>query len=245
MAEAYANGASQTRLLLQSNPLTGVGVLSYDAKGALMEGRYGDAAQMAGGAATGFAVGAVAQKYGGYGLAFEDIGGPQYGPLASQRGAVNLRLVTPDEGVTSGVGGAPRVETRNGYTYSLDDLGRATRIEGELSSNPAQGRSPQAQLNAGGSYRLPGDEGGHFIGRRFDGPLEDFNHFAQDMNFNRGAYKSLENSWQRALDVGKSVYFDIKPSYTGPSLRPGSLDVFYKIDDVPYRKTFMNRPGGQ
>ncbi|WP_420998528.1 hypothetical protein ACKI2N_032105 [Cupriavidus sp. 30B13] len=96
VAEAYANGASQTRLLLQSNPLTGVGVQSYDATGALMEGRYGDVAQMAGGAATGFAVGAVAQKYGGYGLTIEDIGGPQYGPLAGQRGAVNLRLVTPE-----------------------------------------------------------------------------------------------------------------------------------------------------
>ncbi len=64
------------------------------------------------------------------------------------------------------------------------------------------------------------------------------------MNLNRGAYKSLENSWQRALDNGSSVNVNINPSYTGSSLRPGSLDVTYTIDGVPYQKTFLNRPGG-
>jgi hypothetical protein len=138
---------------------------------------------------------------------------------------------------------ALRTETRNGYSYVLDDLNRPTRIEGNLLSNSAQGRSAQAQLQAGGEFRLSTDEGGHFVGRRFDGPLDDFNHFAQDMNFNRGAYKRLENTWQRALDSNQSVYIDITPSYPGPSA--DLLDVFYKINDVPYMKSFINRQGGK
>ncbi|WP_042549508.1 hemagglutinin, partial [Ralstonia solanacearum] len=97
VAEAYANGTSQGKLLLQSNPLTGVGVLSYDATTALAQGRYGDAAEMAGGFAAGTAVGAGVSRFGGYGLTFGDIGGPRYGPLASQRGSASLRLVTPGE----------------------------------------------------------------------------------------------------------------------------------------------------
>lgn len=65
------------------------------------------------------------------------------------------------------------------------------------------------------------------------------------MNLNRGAYKSLENSWQRALDRGSSVDINITPHYPGSSLRPQSLDITYTVDGVPYQKTFMNRPGGQ
>ncbi len=89
------------------------------------------------------------------------------------------------------------------------------------------------------------DEGGHFVGRRFDGPLDDFNHFAQDMNFNRGAYKTLENSWQRALDNGSSVNISITPNYLGNSLRPHTIDLRYTIDGIPYQKSFFNRPSGK
>jgi len=139
----------------------------------------------------------------------------------------------------------PHTETRNGYEYTFDEQGRVAHVEGDLDSNPAQGRNTKAQLSAGGDDRLPTDEGGHFVGRRFDGPTDDFNHFAQDMNFNRGAYKSLENSWQRALDNGSEVHVDITPNYSGDSLRLDSLDVNYTIDGVPYQKTFINQPGGQ
>lgn len=144
------------------------------------------------------------------------------------------------------MGGAlVRTEVRIGYTYTLDEAGRTSRIEGNLVSNAAQGRNTAAQLNAGGADRLVTDEGGHFIGRRFDGPLEDFNHFAQDMNLNRGAYKSIENSWQRALNNGSTVNVEIVPRYTGSSLRPTSLDVNYTIDGVPFQRSFMNRAGGK
>ncbi|UVW28434.1 LysM peptidoglycan-binding domain-containing protein [Massilia sp. H6] len=96
VANAYSNGTSQLKLLLQSNFVTGTGAMSYDATTALMNRQYGDLAEMAGGIAGGFAIGKVGQKYGGYGVALADIGGPRYGPMASQRGSIGLRLVTPD-----------------------------------------------------------------------------------------------------------------------------------------------------
>ncbi|WP_162249896.1 DNA/RNA non-specific endonuclease [Massilia sp. Root351] len=141
---------------------------------------------------------------------------------------------------------ATKVEIRNGYEYTLDEAGRVGRIKGKLKSNPAQSRNTQAQLKAGGGTdRLKTDEGGHFIGRRFDGPTDELNHFAQDMNLNRSAYKVMENEWDRALKAGKEVIVDIKPKYVGDSLRPSTLRINYSIDGVPSQANFRNVRGGK
>ncbi|SEN06325.1 DNA/RNA non-specific endonuclease [Duganella sp. CF517] len=140
---------------------------------------------------------------------------------------------------------AKKTEIKNGYEYSLDETGRVTRVKGKLTSNPAQIRNSKAQLQAGGKDRLSTDDGGHFIGRRFDGPIDDLNHFAQDMNLNRSAYKKLENEWQTALKNGQEVIVDIRPTYPGSSLRPSSLDINYTIDKVPFEASFKNRTGGK
>jgi hypothetical protein len=83
------------------------------------------------------------------------------------------------------------------------------------------------------------------VARRFNGPLDDFNHFAQDENFNNGTYKALENKWQKALDSGKSVYVLVKPTYPGDSLRPSRLEIIYKIDNQPAYVDLVNGPGGK
>ena len=70
------------------------------------------------------------------------------------------------------------------------------------------------------------------------------NHFAQNVNFNRGAYKRLENTFQRALDNNQKVEIEIEPFYSGSSSRPDELDVYYSIDGVPYLKSFINQHGG-
>lgn len=140
---------------------------------------------------------------------------------------------------------ARRVEVSNGYSYQFDEAGRIDLIEADLVRNPAQSRNVAAQRNAGGQDRLPDDQGGHYIGRRFNGPLEDFNHFAQNGNFNMGPYKALENSWDTALKQGSSVRVQIKPSYLGDSLRPDTLHVQYWIDDVSDEVFFYNREGGR
>jgi predicted ribonuclease toxin of YeeF-YezG toxin-antitoxin module len=134
---------------------------------------------------------------------------------------------------------------KNGYTYHFDDAGRVAKVEGELKLNKAQGRNTKAQLDAGGADRLPTDQGGHFAGRRFDGPMEDFNHFAQNGNFNNSAYKKLENSWQKTLENGGAVKIEIVPNYPGGSLRPNEIIIKQWIDGVPQRPiTFGNVAGG-
>jgi hypothetical protein len=141
------------------------------------------------------------------------------------------------------VGRAARVLSRNGYVYHLDDLGRPAQISGRLKLNPAQGRSQTAQRAAGGADRLSTDQGGHFIARRFDGPLDDFNHFAQNQNFNQSAYARLENSWEAALNRGDNVSVDIRPVYQGNSLRPSALDIRYRINETNYRRIMQNASG--
>ncbi|MBA4710870.1 DNA/RNA non-specific endonuclease, partial [Aquitalea magnusonii] len=151
------------------------------------------------------------------------------------------RVVPSSEAATV----ARQAEIRNGYSYLRDEAGRVELVDANLVRNPAQGRNPSAQLKAGGEYRLPDDQGGHYIGRRFNGPLDDFNHFAQNGNFNMGAYRTLENSWDTALQQNLPVRVQIRPSYVGDSLRPDTLHVRYWIDDIPNEKFFYNRPGGR
>ncbi|MDR3159679.1 MAG: DNA/RNA non-specific endonuclease [Zoogloeaceae bacterium] len=138
-----------------------------------------------------------------------------------------------------------KVVTRNGYTYHLDEQGRVLKVEGDLKRNPAQGRNMKAQKNAGGEDHLPTDQGGHYIGRRFDGPMDDFNHFAQDGNFNNGAYKRLENSLDKMAQEGKTVRVEITPTYPGTSLRPDTITVRYWVDGKlqPVRR-YGNNSGG-
>lgn len=135
---------------------------------------------------------------------------------------------------------------RNGYSYEFDAQGRVSKVGGKLKLNKTQGRNVKAQREAGGVDRLPDDQGGHYIGRRFDGPTDDFNHFAQNGNFNNGAYKSLENSWQRSIEQGKSVEVEIAPTYAGESLRPSAITVRQWIDGVPSDPIkFGNNIGGK
>lgn len=77
---------------------------------------------------------------------------------------------------------------------------------------------------------MPGDDGGHHIARRFNGPTEAFNHFAQDANFNRGDYRALENQWATAKKAGKTVTVRIVPEYNGSSQRPSALNIWFRIN---------------
>ncbi|WP_434778857.1 hypothetical protein [Neisseria sp. Ec49-e6-T10] len=97
-AEAYKNGTSQTELLLQSNPITGIGVTSYHGTTALMQGRYGDFAELAGGVTAGLAMGKAVTQYGGYGVTLKPIALPT-GMMRYQTGALGfeLQMVRPQQ----------------------------------------------------------------------------------------------------------------------------------------------------
>jgi predicted ribonuclease toxin of YeeF-YezG toxin-antitoxin module len=133
---------------------------------------------------------------------------------------------------------------RNGYSYELDTANRTRRVTGTLVIKPTQQRSRAAQAGAGGSDRLPTDDGGHYIARRFNGPTDAFNHFAQNANFNRGGYRVLEDKWAKDIKEGKKVYVTITPSYDGASKRPNTITVLYTVDGVRNVRPFANNSKG-
>ena len=64
----------------------------------------------------------------------------------------------------------------------------------------------------------------------------------QNMNLNRGEWKAMENSWERALRAGKEVTdVSVRPVYSGLSIRPYKIEVSYTIDGIEYKKAFYNK----
>ncbi|TGX40161.1 hypothetical protein E5A74_15720 [Sphingomonas naasensis] len=137
-----------------------------------------------------------------------------------------------------------RQATRNGYLYEIDEQSRTRRVSGEITFKLDQRRSKKAQRAAGGADRRASDEGGHYIARRFNGPTEAFNHFAQDRNFNRSGYSRLEEEWARAKRAGKSVRVKIVPVYEGSSHRPSALNIWFWINGERKSRKFPNGSEG-
>jgi hypothetical protein len=132
---------------------------------------------------------------------------------------------------------------RNGYRFAIDAEGRTREVTGPLTLGQSGSRSRTEQ--AGVPDRLASDDGGHYIGARFNGPRDAFNHFAQDSNFNRAGYRALEDQWARAIRNGQSIKVDIVPYYSGPSRRPARLRVSWSIGGNKVSRSFSNRPGGR
>jgi LysM repeat protein len=131
----------------------------------------------------------------------------------------------------------------NGYEFDRDGLNRTREVMGALRLNPKQGRSRSAQAEAGASDRRPTDEGGHIIARRFNGPKDAFNHFAQDRTFNRGDYRGLENRLARLREQGTEVTIEIQLLYKEKSSRPYKLRFGYMVKDQYVEETFPNGTG--
>ncbi|CAQ85451.1 conserved hypothetical protein [Photorhabdus asymbiotica] len=90
-----------------------------------------------------------------------------------------------------------------------------------------------------------GDEGGHLIASIFNGPGEKINIVPMDGNLNKGAWKQMENTWEKALKDGKQVDVKIEPIYSGNNIRPDRLNVQYSINgERPVIVDFKNVPGG-
>ncbi|HDR7671530.1 TPA: DNA/RNA non-specific endonuclease [Bacillus wiedmannii] len=136
----------------------------------------------------------------------------------------------------------------NGYLYQTDELGRIERASGELTLEMGE-RNSKHQLAAGGEDRVKapstqGDHGGHLIGTQFNGsPLID-NIVAMNGNVNVSAYKKLESAWAKALRREKEVFVDIRPRYSGTSIRPDSFAISYKINGIEKVKILKNVYGG-
>jgi HK97 family phage portal protein len=160
----------------------------------------------------------------------------------TKRPAISARKTTSLLQVDTGAGGMRRI-TENGYDFDLDGDNRTRRAGGTVRLDPGQRRSRSVQRRAGVPDRLPSDEGGHYVAREFGGPDKDFNHFAQDANFNRSGYRKLENMWQRLTKAGKKVTFAIIPRYPPGSRRPSDIYVMYFYDGNLKMVPFTNGGG--
>lgn len=139
-----------------------------------------------------------------------------------------------------------RRETLNGYDFQIDVIGRTRITYGTVSATDRPRRSRRHQAEAGGHDRRPTDDGGHFWAARFDGPLASINHFAQDANFNRGAYRVMEDTWAVHRRSGRSVFASIKPYYSGASRRPYKLVITWSVDGARREtRTFWNESKGK
>lgn len=138
-----------------------------------------------------------------------------------------------------------RKEVKNGYDFHIDSIARAREIMADLTDGPVAPRSRRVQAQAGQPHRHPNDDGGHFIAARFNGPRDSFNHFAQDRNFNRGAYRAMEDGWANALRAGKKVVVYIVPLYEGASKRPYRIHVTWRINGIEDFRDFSNERKGR
>lgn len=130
-----------------------------------------------------------------------------------------------------------------GYKYRTDDKGRIVDVKGDLELGTAK-RNKWDQVNSGGEYRKPNDEGGHLIAVVFKGSGELDNLVPMNKSLNRSDYKKLENEWKRALEEvpPEKVRVEIAPKYKEDSLRPEEFIVKYKIGDRRWRTSRLPNP---
>jgi hypothetical protein len=179
---------------------------------------------------------------GGVGGAAE--GGEVAGELGENALGQTTKIALEDaaeELVTNAATGLPRsaIIEEGAYKFTTDSSGRLTKAAGELEFGDA-GRSANAAADARKLGEV-GDQAGHLIARRFNGPKDLYNLVPQDAKLNMGLYKKMENEWAAALNEGKSVKVSIEVEYTGSSTRPTEFVVDYQIEGRPsVQKTFLN-----
>ena len=145
-------------------------------------------------------------------------------------------------------------------TYRTDTEGRVSQITAILDTNK-RGRDEFQQQQAkhfkdGASNAV--DDGGHMIGSRFRGIVEQINYFPQEIASNRYAdWKNMEDEWE-AVAKGKrltrngavivsagtprTVSVDIKPQFNGNSKRPFEFRVDFSYNGVAQTRRDISNP---
>lgn len=135
----------------------------------------------------------------------------------------------------------------NGISYETDSEGRISNWDGEPGYNPEAERDGEAQTDAGGDDRKPGDDGGHLVARVLNGSSGNENIVAMRDTINRGDYKKAENEIANAkkLPAEKEVHDSGKILYDGDSKRPSKIERTYTIDGVTKELTVDNVEGSK
>jgi hypothetical protein len=132
---------------------------------------------------------------------------------------------------------------RNVAEWKVDTQGRPTSVTATLSELQPKGSARGAdELSAQDLVRGRGvadDDAGHVIGHRFMGDQGAGNMFPQNFNFNRSAYKTMENEWAGWIEHGGTVKTRVELSGGTPD-RPGVVGVSYDVVDAAGRTVYSN-----
>lgn len=146
-----------------------------------------------------------------------------------------IKYETDDNGQVFKVDGklAPDIEyVCNGIKYKTDSNGEIISWEGKPFYNPEGERDGDAQTEAGGEDRKPGDDGGHLVARVTGGAAGNENLVPMRDTINRGDYKKAENEIVNALKNGSEVTEKGTVIREGSDSRPTKVEMQYSYDDV-------------
>lgn len=131
----------------------------------------------------------------------------------------------------------------NEVTWNIDANGRPTSAQATLSElQPSGTKRGKDELDAQDEVRGRGiedDDAGHIIGHRFMGDQGAANMFPQNFNFNRSAYKTMENEWAAWIDAGGTVKVNVALT-GGTADRPGQVGVVYEVFNAAGKRVYKN-----
>jgi hypothetical protein len=174
--------------------------------------------------------------FGGGGQGFT--GGGASGSWETHADVVKRRRQELRAGVRPGKGWRDIEE--NGHTWTVDETGTARVIIGTIELGVTPPRSRTLQRRAGGGDRRTSDDGGHYVAPRFNAPTRPFNLLPQDMNLNRGRWRTLEDEWARDRRANRQVDYMIIPVFKGSSRRPSHINVWWWVDGEERSLRFPN-----
>jgi hypothetical protein len=172
-------------------------------------------------------------------------GGEAVGDASRLEGGAEAAAAVTRETATAG---------RNEATWTLDGSGRPTHVAATLRETTAGSKRAASETSAQSKVTsraaaAADDDGGHIIGHRFMLDQGERNMFPQNANFNRGAYKSMENEWGDWTKSGAEVRVNID-LHGGSADRPAQVVAEYDVINpatgkVVYtnRVTFDNQAG--
>lgn len=131
----------------------------------------------------------------------------------------------------------------NQVSWTLDANGRPASASATLSEvQPSGTKRGSDELSAQDEVRARGlddDDAGHIIGHRFLGDQGAANMFPQNFNFNRSAYKTMENEWAAWIEAGGTVKVDVALK-GGTADRPAQVGVVYEVFNAEGKRVFKN-----
>ncbi|PSJ43515.1 DNA/RNA non-specific endonuclease [Allosphingosinicella deserti] len=131
----------------------------------------------------------------------------------------------------------------NQATWTIDANGRPTSASATLSDVQPKGTARgKDELSAQDEVRGRGvadDDAGHIIGHRFMADQGAVNMFPQNFNFNRSAYKTMENEWAAWIEAGATVKVNVALK-GGTADRPNQVGVVYQVFDSSGKRVFKN-----